>query len=78
MGGCLPTRRIGKDISKTEERLKFIRYWKEETGNTEVDMIEVAKLALKMGWEAPPPLSREEALAKREKLAKALEQLEVA
>lgn len=56
-------------MNKTEERLKFIRYWKETTGETEVDMIEVAKLALKMGWEAPAPISKEEALAKRFKAA---------
>lgn len=56
-------------MNKTEEMLKFIQYWKEVTRKTEVDMIEVAKLALEMGWVAPPPLSREEALAKRFKAA---------
>lgn len=52
-------------MSKIAERQKFIRYWKEQTGNTEVDMVEVAKLALKMGWDAPQPISREERLAKQ-------------
>lgn len=56
-------------MSKTAERLKFIRYWKEQTGETEVDMIEVAKLAIKMGWKVPPPVSDEERLAKGFKAA---------
>lgn len=56
-------------MSKKDDRLKFIRYWKETTGNTEVDMVEVAKLALKMGWDAPQPLTQEEALAKQFKAA---------
>lgn len=56
-------------MSKVAERQKFIRYWKETTGETEVDMLEVAKLALKMGWAAPPPLSKEELLAKKFKHA---------
>ena len=51
-------------MSKTDERQRFIRYWKETTGETEVDMHEVAKLALKMGWKAPPPVTAEDRLAK--------------
>ena len=54
-------------MSKIAERQKFIRYWKEQTGETEVDMIEVAKLAMKMGWTAPAPVSPEERLAKKYK-----------
>ena len=52
-------------MSKIAEMQKFIRHWKDVTGESEVDMIEVAKLALKMGWEAPPEISREERLAKQ-------------
>ena len=50
-------------MSKIAEMQKFIRHWKDVTGETEIDMIEVAKLALKMGWDAPPAISREERLA---------------
>ena len=35
------------------------------TGEAEVDMHKVAELAMKMGWEAPPPISGEERLAQR-------------
>lgn len=52
-------------MSKVADRQRFIRFWKETTGESEVDMIEVAKLAVKMGWEAPAPLSAEERLAKK-------------
>ena len=52
-------------MSKITERQKFIQYWKDVTGKTEVDMLEVAKLALKMGWDAPPEITREERLAKQ-------------
>lgn len=51
-------------MSKTDERQRFIRYWKETTGETEVDMHEVAKLALRMGWTAPAPVTPEDRLAK--------------
>lgn len=52
-------------MSKIAERQRFIRYWKEVTGNTEVDMLEVAKFAIEKGWDAPAPISREERLAKQ-------------
>lgn len=48
-----------------EERLTFIRYWKDETGQTEVDMLEVAKMAIDKGWDAPTPISAAERLAKQ-------------
>lgn len=56
-------------MSSIEERQRFIRYWKEVTGETEVDMHEVSKLALKMGWKAPPPVTPEDRLAKLFKVA---------
>lgn len=56
-------------MSSTEKRQSFIRYWKEKTGETEVDMHEVAKLALKMGWTAPPQSTPEDRLAKLFKVA---------
>jgi hypothetical protein len=51
------------------ERQKFIRYWKEQTGETEVDMRAVAQMAIRMGWVAPPPVDPVDALAKTFKLA---------
>ncbi|MES9902744.1 MAG: hypothetical protein ABW168_08685 [Sedimenticola sp.] len=52
-------------MSKVNDRQRFIRYWMDKTGNTEVDMHEVAKMAIDMGWEAPPPITEEERLAKQ-------------
>ncbi|MBI5165361.1 MAG: hypothetical protein HY985_15830 [Magnetospirillum sp.] len=36
----------------------------DQTGETEVDMHEVAKMAMKMGWKAPAPVTEEDRLAK--------------
>lgn len=36
----------------------------DKTGETEVDMHEVARLAIQMGWKAPPPVTEEDRLAK--------------
>lgn len=52
-------------MSKTTERQKFIRHWMEVTGETEVDMLAVARLAMSMGWTAPPPITEEERLAQQ-------------
>lgn len=52
-------------MSKVNERQRFIRYWMDQTGETEVDMLAVARLAMKMGWEAPPPVTEEDRLAKQ-------------
>jgi hypothetical protein len=52
-------------MSRIEERQRFIRYWMETTGETEVDMHQVAQLAMKMGWNAPPPVTPEDRLAKQ-------------
>jgi len=56
-------------MSSIDERQRFIRHWKETTGETDVDMHEVAKLALKMGWKAPPLDTPEDRLAKLFKVA---------
>lgn len=48
----------------TREKQRFIRYWKDQTGETEVDMRAVAKMAIDMGWKAPPPITEEDRLAK--------------
>lgn len=52
-------------MSKIADRQKFIRYWKDETGETEVDMHAVARMAMQMGWIAPPPVTEEDRLAKQ-------------
>jgi hypothetical protein len=36
----------------------------DETGETEVDMHAVARMAMRMGWKAPPPITEEDRLAK--------------
>lgn len=51
-------------MSRIAERQKFIRYWKDETGETEIDMHKVAEFAMKLGWDAPPPLEPTDRLAK--------------
>lgn len=51
-------------MQKAAERQRFIRYWMEETGETEVDMHAVARMAMQMGWKAPPPVTEEDRLAK--------------
>lgn len=49
----------------TAERQRFIRYWQDQTGESEIDMTRVAELAIKMGWKEPPPVSPLERLAKQ-------------
>src|SRR6185312_776200 len=51
-------------MSKRQERQRFIRYYKEQTRATEIDMHEVAQFAKKMGWEMPKPPSDVDMLAK--------------
>lgn len=51
-------------MSKRQERQRFIRFYKEQTGATEVDMHEVAKFAKKMGWNMPTPPSDVDMLSK--------------
>lgn len=51
-------------MSKISERQRFIRYWKDVTGETDVDLHKVAELAMKMGWHAPPPIDPVDRLAK--------------
>ena len=51
-------------MSRVGERQRFIRHWMDETGEAEIDMHAVARMAIKMGWEAPPPVTEEDRLAK--------------
>ncbi len=41
--------------TKAKEMQNLIRYYREETGKTEVDMKEVAKFAVAKGWKLPAP-----------------------
>jgi hypothetical protein len=52
-------------VSKTEDRQRFIRHWKDVTGETEVDMRKVAELAQKMGWPMPIPPSSLDIMTKQ-------------
>ena len=52
-------------VSKRQEMQRFIRYYKEKTGEREVDMRKVAALAKKVGWKMPQPPSDIDLLAKR-------------
>lgn len=47
------------------QRQKFIRYYRDKTGKSEIDMHEVAQMAKRMGWGMPKPPSDVELLAKK-------------
>jgi hypothetical protein len=51
-------------MSKRQERQRFIRFYKEKTGESEIDMNKVAALAKEMGWDMPKPPTEIEMLAK--------------
>lgn len=50
--------------TKAEKLQAFIRYYKRQTGATEVIMKDVAAMAKKMGWKMPVPLDPLEMLAR--------------
>jgi hypothetical protein len=52
-------------LTTTQERQRFIRYYKEKTGKEDVVMKEVAQFAVKMGWKLPPPTDPIDRLAKQ-------------
>lgn len=52
-------------MSNLRQRRNLIRQYKRETGNSEVDMHEVAKWAMKKGVKPPQPKSPTELLAKQ-------------
>lgn len=49
---------------KSHEMQQMIRLYREKYGVVDVDMREVAKLALDMGWRMPPPVNQIDRLAK--------------
>jgi hypothetical protein len=51
-------------MSKRQDRQRFIRHYKEVTGEREIDMHKVAEFAKKNGWPMPTPPSDIELLAK--------------
>jgi hypothetical protein len=51
-------------MSKRQERQRFIRHYKDVTGEREIDMHKVAEFAKRMGWVMPMPPSDVELLAK--------------
>src|SRR3569833_3331266 len=52
------------DMSKRNDMQRFLRHYKDETGERELDMLKVAQHAAKMGWKMPVPKSPVELLAK--------------
>jgi hypothetical protein len=50
-------------MSKVHELQKIIRLYREETGETELDMHEIARFALNKGWPMPKPKSPIDLLA---------------
>lgn len=51
--------------TKINEKQRLIRRYKDETGETDIDMKEVAKFALRVGWQMPKPKSPLDMLAKQ-------------
>ena len=51
--------------TKKERMQKFVRYYKGQTGKTEVEMHEVAEFAIKMGWTPPVPPKPVDLLARQ-------------
>jgi hypothetical protein len=52
-----------------EERQKFIKYYKQRTGESEIDMRKVALMAKKLGWALPEPVNPIDLLARQFKNA---------
>jgi hypothetical protein len=52
-------------MSKRQARQQFIRYYRQMTGETEIDMRKVAEYAKKAGWKMPTPPSDIDMLAKQ-------------
>jgi hypothetical protein len=51
-------------VSKRQERQRFIRHYKDVTGEQEIDMHKVAAYAKRVGWKMPTPPSDVDMLAK--------------
>ena len=55
----------GPRMSKRQEMQRFLRYYREQTGERELDMRRVAEFAKRMGWRMPTPPSAIDLLAKQ-------------
>jgi hypothetical protein len=51
-------------MSKRQDRQRFIRHYKDTTGEREIDMHKVAQFAKSFGWKMPTPPSDVDLLAK--------------
>jgi hypothetical protein len=52
-------------LSKVVERQRFIRLYRDETGESEIDMRKVAEYANRKGWPLPQPVDPLDMLAKQ-------------
>ena len=52
-------------MSKVSERQRFLRLYREETGESEIDMHKVAEFAIRKGWPLPKPADPKDLLAKQ-------------
>lgn len=52
-------------MSRTLERQRLIRAYRDETGESEIDMRKVAEFAIRKGWPLPKPVDPIDALAKQ-------------
>jgi hypothetical protein len=52
-------------LSKIAERQRLIRAYRDEIGETEIDMRGVAEFAVNKGWPLPPPTDPMDSLAKQ-------------
>jgi hypothetical protein len=52
-------------MSKRQDMQRFIRHYKDETGERVIDMRKVAEFAKRMGWKMPQPPSDIDLLAKQ-------------
>lgn len=57
--------RIRTKLTKMEQMQQFVRIYREQTGEVDVDMHKVALYALQRGWQPPKPVSSVEILARQ-------------
>lgn len=57
--------RVRTKLTKAEQMQQFVRLYREETGEIDVNMTKVAEYAVKKGWTLPKPSSPIEILARQ-------------
>jgi hypothetical protein len=66
MGHSRPARKLKENpLSKTVDRQRLIRAYRDERGESEIDMRKVAEFAVKKGWPLPQPTDPLDLLAKQ-------------